>query len=85
MITLIVLSMAFVCACIARRQERSTLATMPGCTIVWLQCLVALLYGYGRDRGEAAVIKATVDHAAQIRIARSRKTAEALAAGWLLN
>ena len=51
----------------------------------WLQCLVALLYGYGRDRGEATVIKATVDHAAQIRTARSRQTEEAIAAGWLLN
>ena len=34
MITLIVLSRAFVCACVARRWECSVLATMPGCMVM---------------------------------------------------
>ena len=50
MITSIVISRAFVRACIARRPERSILATMPGCTIVWLR---KRSRGGGSDQGHS--------------------------------
>ena len=49
----------------------------------WSKRPVALSHGQGKDRKEAAAIKATVDHAAQIRTARFMQANSRGDCGWV--